>query len=184
MVKMKRAVIRDFLNYIEETFSVDEVEKAKQVISPEDYSDLFAVQSGKWVSMQSLINFNIAMDQLVGRGDLTMIDELALATSERNFVGLYKVFLSLLSPHEFIEKIPKIWQQQLDQGQCQVVWLGKQCAELEVTNWEPPLYHDMLQLPYHARAITIAGGKNVRVTHPKCMARGDDKCIFHYEFDY
>lgn len=183
MVKMKRAVVKDFLNYVEEKYSVDDIEKARQILSPEDYAELFGLHSGSWISFQSLINFNIAMDQLIGQGDLKLIDELAEETSTRNFKGLYKIFLSLLTPKSFINNIPRIWNQQLDQGECSVSWRHDHSADLIITNWEPPLYHDLLQIPYHVKAISIAGGKNVLVTHPKCIVRGDGKCVFHYEFD-
>ena len=36
---------------------------------------------------------------------------------------------------------------------------------------------------YMEEAYRIAGGKNPRGRHTKCMARGDEYCLFEYEWD-
>ncbi len=184
-VNIKGGSILDSINYINEKFSKADIENAKQALSASDRAALFerTIMSISLVTFESVINYMTMLDKQTGKSDLALLKEIAQVTSARNFKGIYKIFMSLLSPQRIINKVPNIWKQQLDQGDCRVIWESEHEGNIEVTNWEAPRNHELLQIPYYIKALTIAGGKNANVTHPECIARGDEACIFHYEFE-
>jgi hypothetical protein len=112
----------------------------------EDYSELFErkILPVSWVDYGSYFNYLKALDKTIGQGDLNLIKEIASITSEKNFKGLYKLFMSLLSPKAILKKIPNIWKIQHDQGTCSLIWHSDKIVDLVVTDWEPPKDHELM----------------------------------------
>lgn len=181
MVKLKRAAVVDFLKYLSEIFTSQQIEQVKAVLSAEDIAECFGLQSGQWISFQSIVNLNLAIDRILGQGDFKLIAQLNQMTSERNFNGLYKGLLSFMPSRLMFNKMPLIWRQQISHGKCQIVWKQENLVEIVVTNWDPPKYHELLQIPYHQTAAKFVGWKNIDIYHPQCIARGDQQCVFSYE---
>ncbi len=121
-----------------------------------------------------------AADRVLGRGDLALVREIGSFDARENLHGIYRVFLSFLSPEHIITRTQLIWRQYYDVGQMKVAGIQTQRAMLRLTDF-PALSqgHEQEILGWIEGALLLTGVHHVQAVHPgPCLARGDDHCVF------
>lgn len=172
-------------NYLLQRFGPDQLEKVKAALSEKDRQELFGRRHlyVTWFDFSSYMNFMLATDKLLGKGDLNIIREAGYACARDNFKGVYKFFISLTSPKFILNNANKVWKQYYDCGEVKVEWPGDKRCYLKLTGADVPLHHEWDQIPTLEEVVRLSGGENVRIIHPRCMARKDSHCLFEITWE-
>jgi hypothetical protein len=165
-------------------FGPEGVEKVLSALSPEDQAVLSKpILPISWINYGSYLNFIFTADKLLGKGDKALIRESAVYTANQHFKGLYRIFVSLTSPQFVGRKAAQVWRLYFDVGKAEQINEGPNSAELKLSEYpDIPLHHDLSHTPFMETILAISGAKNPKGTHPKCMARGDDHCLWQFHW--
>jgi hypothetical protein len=137
-----------------------------------------------WLDYGTFIRFQVKADKILGLGDYRLMVEGGSEFGRASFNGIYKVFIRILTPSFVLGKAAQLWRQTMDPGELTVFKETAKGVELKLTGFpDMPLHHEMHQGSFIAEIARLTGIKNVKDTHPKCLARGDDHCIFQLKWE-
>lgn len=173
----------NMLRYVKENFPEGSTEKIRAAITPEDDQILFGkpILPVSWVDYQAYMRFFFMLDQVLGAGDKKMVWDISIWAAQQNLRGIYKVFLSILSPEAVIKNSDMVWKQYYNRGRLAQLWMRNRSNALKLTDFpDIPPGHEWNQLPFMEEAMRLAGAKDVRGKHTQCIARGDDHCLFEF----
>ncbi len=181
MAKFKAVSVIDANEYVLEKYGPDAIEKIKAALTPEDCQVLFSrtLMPISWIDLNVVMHHLIAQDKVLGRGDFTFADELMRHIALKQINGFYKLLLKFSKPEKLIEKAPTIWGRYFDTGKLEATSVTPGAATLRLTEFPGlPLNHEHLSVPFMKELLTHAGAKHCKCEHPKCLARGDQYCLF------
>ena len=120
-----------------------------------------------------------AMQARLGRGEPTVLRELARFAADEDLHGIYRMFLRFASPGYVLEKGMAYWSRFQSTGEWSVdrasstramaVLRGFSTADAAVCHY---------LAAYMTRMMELAGARDVRVEHVRCRARGEADCAF------
>lgn len=134
-----------------------------------------------WYDVMLFARLLRAVDKICGRGDLELMDEIGKFEAQQDLNRVLRVFLRVLSPLQIFRVEARLWSHFQDSGK----WESHHVAngvDATLTGWtiDQALCQELAG--YLVRLMEFAGGKNVRVLHPTCRARGAQKCVFQYRW--
>lgn len=180
MIKAKGLYWMNLLEEVKEKGLQDKLKSSIASLSPEDQA-IFSkpIMAISWIDygamMRLLLEFHGGVDGL-RRGS----EEAA----EKNFKGIFKFFISLMSPTFFVKKVPTIWSRYLDSGDVKIEWENPKHANVIVSNATGmPLHHEANIMPFLEKGLSICGARNLKSSHPKCIGRKDNCCIFKFQWE-
>ena len=171
--------------YLTNQYGDDAIARVRERLEPEDRI-LFSkpILPVTWFDYSAYMRFMIAADRLFGAGDLQIVREASIYNARRDLRGIYKMFISFTNPHFIIKNAGRVWRQYYDTGEIEVEWLKEKSGAFRLVKWpDIPLHHEVDQLPFIEETLRISGGRNPRVRHDKCMARGDAYCSAHLQWE-
>lgn len=178
-------VLMEF-EYILKRVGETEFEKLKAAISPADRELLFGrpILPVSWVDYNAFFRVLAEADRRFGKGDFELVRQAAMYGVEKLFTGVYKMFISLVSPRFILNNASAVWAQSFNIGKVTAQWHADKDVTLVLTEWpDIPLQHEYDQAPGVEAVIRLSGGRNVKSDHPKCIARGDGVCHFHFTWE-
>ncbi|QRO00350.1 TIGR02265 family protein [Archangium violaceum] len=105
--------------------------------------------------------------------------EMGRASAEENLQGPHHVFIRKGDPHFLLSHAPEIYRLYYAVGSRTYEKTGARSAVLRTVGAESVTEADCLTIiGWHQRAIEMSGGRDVRVDHPKCRARGNGYCEY------
>jgi hypothetical protein len=145
---------------------------------------LMKVLDNTWVDYGYYMRMIVIADQVLGKGDLKLIENVARFNMGTNFRGLYKMMISALGVRASVNRAQNAWNLWFDVGKLSVTWLGEKKALLTLTEYPGmPLNHELNITPSIDECIRIAGGKNTMTRHLKCYLKGDGCCTWEVSWD-
>jgi hypothetical protein len=112
------------------------------------------------------------------------LEKLLAQVAERQFRGIYRLFLTLASPKTVLKKAGQIWSQFYNQGKLVAESTGPKTALLRLSDFKDlPLDHERIYLPYLIKILELTGAKNVKAVHRYCLARKDPQCVTEISWD-
>ena len=132
-----------------------------------------------WYPFESFVRINQAIDARFGRGDLSLVPELARFAADRNLPTLYRFFYSVSSVSFILSMASRLWRVNYDAGELKVDSSANE-ATLSIVGFpEPHRVHCLSVLGWASRSAELSGAKEVVTDEPKCRARGEDACVLH-----
>ncbi len=185
MGNVKGSAVRSFVEYLKSRGGEAGWRRALATLTPEESVELSRpILPVHWYDYGSVIRLLLAADKLFGRGDRQLLREAGIYNAHQDLRGIYRMFISYTSPQYVINNSGRVWKQYYDRGQLAVAWQNNKGGALKMTGFpDIPLHHDAQQLGYMEEAFRISGGKNIRGHHPRCIARGDDHCLYEFTWD-
>jgi hypothetical protein len=186
MMYSKGAGFLAHLDFLQTHYGAEGIERAKADLSAEDRQELFGrtVLAVTKLRLQAVINFILAADRLLGRGDLRLYKESLRYKAEKEFRGIYKVFMSFVSPHFIIQRVGAVWKQMYSQGAAASEFVNDHSARLTLTDVpDMPKTHDLAVVVYAEELLRISNCKNPRGVIEKSVTQGDDRCTFLFTWD-
>jgi hypothetical protein len=179
--QLKGSAYLSTLAFIETHFGATAKERVLARLSPEDRV-LFGglVLPIQWYPLAPFPRLLRAMDDEVGRGDLTLVTERGTWAAVQDMRTVHKVLLKLVTPQWVIEKGMKLWPNFHTSGR----WEAKREGDKVARAW----LYDLAVVDEAVCAtlkgwilglLQLAGTRQPCVDHVECRARGDVACVFY-----
>jgi len=184
MGNLKGAGWKATCEYLIKVGGSDALDRVKAALTPEDRA-IFSkpILPITWLDYSAFMRFMLLADKVLGKGDMQIVKDASVYSAQQDLRGIYKIFISFTSPEFIIKNVGVMWRQYYDSGSITVEGKQEKSGALKLVNFpDIPLHHDADQLPYMEECLRLSGAKNVRGSHPKCIARGDDCCIFRFSW--
>lgn len=180
MGKCKGTGWRGIREYFVERFGEDAVGKVLASMSGEDRGALSApILNISWIHDGAFIRFLLAADRVLGQGDQQLAKESVRYEVRKSFGGIYKIFLAVSTPQFLISNAANVWRQYHDTGKVSVRTVDKKKVQVQISEYpDIPLHHEIDHGTTFEELASLCGVKNSVCTQPKCIARGDDRCLF------
>lgn len=148
-------------------------------LSDADREEMLAVVPVGWYSLSLYARLIRAVDQVHGKGDLSLLEQIGRYEAQHDLTYVQRIFLKLANPAYVIEQLGKLWTRFHDTGYWEVTRFTTTHATGILRDWgyvDTALCQELIG--YLARSIEICGGHGVVVDHPKCRSHGDSECVF------
>lgn len=173
-------------DYLSKHFSEEELEQVKKQLEPADREALFdkAIFEMSWVDMGAYVRFSNLADKLLGHGDNELIKAIEHSAVREQLKGIYRFLLPLFSWKFAVKKTSSVWRTYFNCGTIQIDSETETSITFKLTGYpDMPPDHSKFQEYYVEELMRMCGIKNPVSTHPKCVARGDDCCLYTYEWE-
>ncbi len=132
-----------------------------------------------WLEYGVYVRFLLAADLEFGHSDHALFRESSRVLAQENMHGVYRIFLKVVSPAFVLSKVAQLWHRLMDPGEMRLTKETRNSVELTLTEFpDMPLHHEIGQSAFMEEIARMTGLKQVSCTHPKCLARGDDHCLY------
>ena len=72
-----------------------------------------------------------------------------------------------------------LWSTQHDTGELRAFWESPTAARIELSGFDSPSYENCVLCTGYVRgALSVNGFEDVAIDKPRCMVRGDDRCVW------
>ena len=150
-------------------------------LGPEDRESASGALAVGWYDVGVFARLLHAVDSVCGRGDLRLMDAVGAYEAEQDFNRVLRVFLRVLSPSQIFKAEARLWKHFQDSGDWNTVKVeGGMDAALSGWSVDEALCAELAG--YLAKLVEYTGGKNVKVRHSECRARGAERCVFQYRW--
>lgn len=106
--------------------------------------------------------------------------DMGRASAEDNLNGPHHVFIRKGDPHFLLSHAPEIYRLYYAVGSRSYEKTGARSGVLRTMGAESVTHEDCLTIiGWYQRAIEMSGGRDVRIDHPRCRARGNGHCEYH-----
>ncbi|MCA9680654.1 MAG: hypothetical protein KC457_00545 [Myxococcales bacterium] len=109
-----------------------------------------------WYPYQTLIDLSVAADEILGRGDLKLCEDMGAFSCQQNLTGIYRVFFRFGNLNFLLDRAAKAFHSQYDFGSMRVIRdpENKYRVTLELTGVARP--HRSMYLAIKGWAIKAA----------------------------
>jgi hypothetical protein len=185
MSNTKAVHLINYKKFLVERGGEELLEKVMQQLSGEDRAlvnkTLFA---SEWMDCALWWRLLCAADRVLGKGDGKIIEEIGAFNARQDLSGIYRIFISIMSPQFLASRSSMIWKRYFDTGDMCLVALKANYCKLELVDFsDPPLGHEHELIGWIREALLMTGAKNVQCKHSYCLARNDKNCIFETYWD-
>lgn len=177
--QLKGSAYLSTLNFIDTRFGAAAKERVLARLSDEDRAVLgHMVLPIQWYPLAPFPRLLRAMDEEVGKGDLSLVTERGVWAAVQDMRTVHKVLLKLVTAQWVVEKGMKLWPNFHTSGR----WESKRAGD----HGARATLHD-LGVVDEAMCATLKGwivgllqlaGKRATVDHVQCRARGDAACVY------
>ncbi len=185
MGQLKGTRFLDVKEYLALEYGQAGLERLFKALTPEDQAFFSRpITAISWIDYGAYMRYVLKADKVLGKGDTQLITETAKYACQKQFKGIYKFFISFTTPEFVLKRVTQVWRQFHSQGTLTLDKSGPGLGVLKLVDFpDIPLYHDLSHTPYMAEILRLSSAKNVKGSHPKCIARGDDHCLFSFSWD-
>lgn len=142
------------------------------------------IDKARWYGFEPFIELNVAIDQLFGRGDLSLIKPLGRYGADANLTTIYRLFFKLGSVNWILGRAVRLWSAHYDTGYLEVMTRGIRSATLRIRGFATPHpVHGLAVAGWAERSIELSGGKKVTLEETKCRNKGDEYCQMDARWD-
>ncbi len=179
-VNTKGTTILPRWKYLNEKGTPEHIEKVLALLTPEFRAEIQSgIMQNKWYPLDYLIQLVRAVDQVLGKGDLALLRDMAHYSADYALNSVYKVFFKIGSPEFIIKKASRVFSQYYSMGQLAVSQFGPKQIRIDLEGFIVPPPEFCLSVQWWIeKTMLLTGCKEVMVEHIYCRAKHDDKCVF------
>ncbi len=177
------SVILSRLAFVRKEKGDEAVQRVLRTLTAED-QQLFGgtVVSNVWYPFEAGERLDVAIAAELGGGEATF-KLMGARSAEFNLGDTQKLFVEGRDPHGLLRSASAIYRLYYDTGSRTYHASGGRKAVLRTLQSKTFSPWDCLTvIGWHEKAIEMCGGRNPRVTHTKCRARGDGLCEYLCEW--
>jgi uncharacterized protein (TIGR02265 family) len=180
--RIKGSVLISRLNMLRQQGGAAQVEAVLGRLSAEDQSVLRKmILPIAWYPMALNLRLDGAIADVLSPEDRARaFIDMGRASAEENLHAAHSIFVRQGDPQYLLSQAARIYRFYYAVGSRTYEKTGPTAAVLRTFDAENVTEADCLTIVgWHQRAIEICGGRDVRVTHPQCRARGAPHCEYH-----
>ncbi|MBM7118280.1 TIGR02265 family protein [Archangium primigenium] len=179
--RIKGSVLIARLNLLMRQSAPGRLQEVLQKLSPEDRKVLSGViMPIGWYPLDLNLRLDAAIAEALSPRDRNKaFIDMGRASAEENLTGPHHVFIRKGDPHFLLSHAPEIYRLYYAVGARSYEKTGERSALLRTVGAENVTEADCLTIiGWYQRAIELSGGRDVRITHTKCRARGHGACEY------
>ncbi len=185
MGRVKGLGFLDDLEYVEQRGSPAQLDRVKASLSDGDRGELFgrSVLPVSWVDFGASVRFLVSADQVIGHGDLALLEAAGEHTARKHLNGVYKLLLRVLDPSTIVSRAGSYWRRYHDTGDFRVEMESDRSALGFLEGYpDVPLHHERTAFGWTRAYVLHSGARDVKFEHVECAARGDRRCVTRYRW--
>lgn len=185
MAKVKGTAVSASATYLKERLGEEVYLQVVNDLSPEGQK-LFGgvVLTSGWYEFSLLLELMKKVEAKLPRGARPLAWEMGRYSAESGIKTVYKIFFRVADVGFILKRASNIFSNYYDSGVMTVENQERNGASVVVRGFDQPCpYFCDRVLGWVERLLELTGVKNVRVDHPKCRVRGDDRCEFRGRWD-
>lgn len=181
---MAKLVGTGFLNVkgmVEERLPPGTWDAVLAALAPDDRLQVRSALSVGWYDLALFARLLRTLDQVGGRGDLSLLPDLARYDAEKDVAGFLRLLLSLANPAFTIEQSARLWRKFHDSGTLSVERVADRHCRAHLDGWG--VVDEALCVHighYMGRVLELVGAADVVHQHVECRAAGGQRCTFDY----
>lgn len=179
--RIKGSVLIARLNLLTKQGGVGRVQAVLQRLSPADRKVLEGViMPIGWYPLELNLRLDAAIAELLSPRDRNKaFVDMGRASAEDNLNGPHHVFIRKGDPHFLLSHAPEIYRLYYAVGSRTYEKTGARSGVLRTLGAESVTQEDCLTIiGWYQRAIEMSGGRDVRIDHTRCRARGNGHCEY------
>jgi predicted hydrocarbon binding protein len=146
-------------------------------LSVEDREVLSSAITAGWYDIALIDRVNHAFAECCG--GLGAARELGRYAAEQDLKTIHRMFLRLANPAYALEKCVELWRRYNTTGQWSVERPAPNHVRATLRGWGERDTATCARLTGHLeRLLELVGARNATVEHSRCVARGDEACVF------
>jgi hypothetical protein len=184
-VQIKAQGLLNAAKFIEDEYGRDALGTVIRACSPdvrERYTSAIAIN---WHPMEELVELVQRADQILGRSNGKLAEEIGAAGARANMRGIVvRIAFYLAQPQFFIRRVAGLWRQFNDEGEMLVHSFGESSGLMEIRGMSAP--HPIFCAILTGWVREIAVGLGIRqpvVRHTECRCRGDARCVYDVRWE-
>jgi uncharacterized protein (TIGR02265 family) len=184
--RIKGSVLIARLNLLKKQGGVERLQQVLQRLPAADRKILEGcIMPISWYSLELNLRLDAAIADVLSPRDRTRaFIDMGRASAEDNLNGPHHVFIRKGDPHFLLSHSPEIYRLYYAVGSRTYEKTGPKAAVLRTLGAESVTEADCLTIiGWYQRAIEMSGGRNARIEHTKCRARGNGQCEYHCSWD-
>lgn len=179
--RIKGSVLIARLNLLSKQGGAGRVQEVLQKLPPADRKVLEGVLMPiSWYPLDLNLRLDAAIAEALSPRDRSKaFIEMGRGSAEDNLTGPHHVFLRKGDPHFLLSHAPEIYRLYYAVGSRSYEKTGPRSGVLRTMGAERVTETDCLTIiGWYQRAIELSGGRDVRIEHTKCRARGNGHCEY------
>jgi uncharacterized protein (TIGR02265 family) len=180
MASVKGSVLRSRLDFVRSHFGEAGVTSVLTALGENDRRILTAgLLPAQWYDFDLGQRLDQAIMRTVGKGSAETFRSLGKTSAEVNLGGVHQAFVRPGDPHGLLRRAPAIYKLYYDTGRRSYEQTGPTSCRIVTHASESFSEADCLTVVgWHEYAVEMCGGRDVRIEHPACRARGDQVCDY------
>jgi uncharacterized protein (TIGR02265 family) len=179
---VKGGVLQARLKFVSEQGGPGAAERVVARLPADDQKVCAHLLAGSWYDFGINDRLDHAIAAEMGAGDKIFL-KIGETSATHNLGSSHRVFINDRDPHGLLKRASQIYQLYYNTGNRTYESLGDHKAVLRTFDSKTFSKADCLTVVgWHAKAIEMCGGKNVRVVETLCRARGDAHCEYVCEW--
>ncbi|MCY1076171.1 TIGR02265 family protein [Archangium lansingense] len=179
--RIKGSVLITRLNLLMKQGGTGRLQQVLQRLPPADRKVLEGViMPIGWYPLELNLRLDAAIAEALSPRDRSKaFVGMGRASAEENLNGPHHVFIRKGDPHFLLSHSPEIYRLYYAVGSRAYEKTGPRSAMLRTVGAESVTEADCLTIVgWYERAIEMSGGREVRILHTKCRARGNGHCEY------
>jgi hypothetical protein len=133
-----------------------------------------------WYPFPVFVELNETIDQVFGKGDLSIVTELGRHGADANLTTVYRLFYMVGTPKWILDRASRLWDLHYDSGRLTVVRYPGNEIEVHIRDFATPhITHCLSVYGWCWRSLELSGAKDIHGEEVSCRTRGDAECVFH-----
>ncbi len=186
VAKVKGFVVLSRREFVISRFGAPAWERVLSAMTPEDRAALEGVVlASSWIGLPLCERLDEAIIAQIGGRAEAAFRELGRQSADQNLVKYQAGFLRGRAPQSFLAQAPAIYRLYYEKGERRHEATGPESAALVTTGAENVTSGDCLTvMGWHERALELIGAKEIRITHPHCVARKAKECRYELSWKW
>ena len=157
------------------------MEKVKPLLTPQTLQTVKeGVFSSTWYPLEQLVDINVAIDRVFGRGDYELCEELGRFSCESNIPTIYRLFFAVGSISYIIRRTGAAWRVSYDTGNLVVLDSSSNNVRFRMEGDFPRHRAHCIGLRgWILQAGQLSGAKVMKASE-KCRCWKDPECEFDF----
>jgi len=180
VTKVKGTAIASTLRFVRERFGAEAVAQVRADLDAALQADLpDPPLVSAWYPFGLLVALGRCAARRFGGGMTYFHREMGRASADYAMSTVHRIFFRLGSPHFVVARATRVWRTNYDTGAFTPIVAEPGHAILELSGFDEPVPELCERLiGWMSRSVELAGGKNLRSAHTRCVLRGDPVCRF------
>ncbi len=169
MSKIKGSTIISRLKFAEVKGSAQTKDEVIQKLSP-DFQDKIkiGILMAAWYPFDYYVELHRTIDQVMGKGDLTLLLDVGKYSAELAVHGVTKIFFKLGSPEFIMKRASAVWHQHYTSGLMEPIFGEKKTVTFLVKEFEEDSNEMLVTVAgWIQRTVELSGGRSVTISYKK-----------------